>query len=89
MHMVQFDIKTTYIYGDIFEKLYMGQGKKFEDFFSPLKMYKLQKSIYGLKQASCNWNQKFNEFLVQQGLVPITMCLCMNSPPPSSFWSYL
>jgi hypothetical protein len=74
-----------HIYGDIFEKLYTGQAKRFEDFLSPNKVYKLQKSIYGLKQASCNWNQKFNEFLVQQGLVPITMCLYMTNPPPSSF----
>jgi hypothetical protein len=71
MHMVQFDIKTTFIYGDIFEELYTGQAKGFEDFLSPHKMYKFQKFIYGLKQASCNWNQKFNEFLVQQGLFPL------------------
>jgi hypothetical protein len=36
MHMVQFDIKTTYISSDIFEKLYTGQGKGFEDFFFSL-----------------------------------------------------
>jgi hypothetical protein len=36
MHMVQFDIKTTYISNDIFEELYMGQAKGFEEFFLPL-----------------------------------------------------
>jgi hypothetical protein len=86
---VQFDIKTTFIYGDIFEELYIGQTKGFEDFLSPHKMYKLQKSISRLRQALCNWNQKFNEFLVGEGLVPITMCLYMSNLPPSSFWTYL
>ncbi len=31
MHMVQFDIKTMFLYGDIFEELYMDQVEGFED----------------------------------------------------------
>jgi hypothetical protein len=54
MHMVQFDIKPMFFYGDIFEELYMDQVERFEDSFLPHKGYKLQKSIYGLKQVSCN-----------------------------------
>jgi len=54
MHTVQFDIKPMFFYGDIFEELYMDQVERFEDSFLPHKGYKLQKSIYGLKQVSRN-----------------------------------
>lgn len=40
MHMVQFDIKTMFRYGDIFEELYMDQVEGFEDSFIPHKGYK-------------------------------------------------
>jgi hypothetical protein len=41
MHMVQFDIKTMFLYGDIFEELYMDQVEGFEDSLFPHKGYKL------------------------------------------------
>jgi hypothetical protein len=54
MHMVQIDIKTMFLYGDIFEELYMDQIGGFEDSLFPHKVYKFRKSIYGLKQVFCN-----------------------------------
>jgi hypothetical protein len=48
--MVQFDIKTLFFYGDIFKE-YMQQAKGFENSWFPYQIYKLHKSIYGLKQA--------------------------------------
>ena len=54
------DVKTTFLNDDIDETIYMVQPKNFvsED---PKKMvYKLTKSIYGLKQASCQWYHKFH-----------------------------
>jgi hypothetical protein len=67
----------------------MDQEKGFEDYLFPYKMYKLWKSIYGLKQTFHNYNQKFNEFLVQQGFVPITIdpCVYMNQSSPYRGWT--
>ena len=52
-----FDVKTAFLYGDIREDIYMKQPQGFEDETYPDYVCKLTKSLYGLKQASRNWNQ--------------------------------
>ena len=49
------DVKTTFLNGDIEETIYMVQPKNFESEDSKNMVYKLTKSIYGLKQASRQW----------------------------------
>ncbi|KAK1651569.1 hypothetical protein QYE76_069374 [Lolium multiflorum] len=48
----QMDVKTAFLNGDIEEELYMVQPKGFVDPKNADKVCKLQRSIYGLKQAS-------------------------------------
>jgi hypothetical protein len=48
----QMDVKTTFLNGNIEEKLYMVQPNGFVDPKDANKECKLQRSIYGLKQAS-------------------------------------
>src|ERR1041384_7601166 len=48
----QMDVKTAFLNGDIEEELYMMQPKGFVDPKDADKVCKLQRSIYGLKQAS-------------------------------------
>ena len=48
----QMDAKTAFLNGDIEEELYMVQPKGFVDPKDADKVCKLQRSIYGLKQAS-------------------------------------
>ena len=50
--MWQMDIKTTYLTGFIKEELYMMQPEGFVNPKGANKMCKLQRSIYGLVQAS-------------------------------------
>ncbi|KAK1614403.1 hypothetical protein QYE76_019920, partial [Lolium multiflorum] len=52
----QMDVKTAFLNGDIEEELYMVQPKGFVDPKNADKVCKLQRSIYGLKQASRSWN---------------------------------
>lgn len=63
LEMMQFDIKTAFLYGDLEETIYMKipEGLKVKD--SDNALCKLNKSLYGLKQAPRCWNKKFNDFL--------------------------
>lgn len=61
MVLKQFDIKTAFLYGDLDETVYMKQPDGFSD--GTNKVCKLLKSLYGLKQASRCWNQKFTHFI--------------------------
>ena len=61
MHIVQFDIKTAFLYGDLEETLFMEQPEHYVS--DPNKVCKLNKSLYGLKQAPRQWNKKFDSFL--------------------------
>jgi hypothetical protein len=46
------DVKTNFLNGNLTENVYMTQPEGFVDPKYARKIYKLQKSIYGLKQAS-------------------------------------
>lgn len=66
--MVQFDVCTTFLHGEIDEELYMIQPPYFEDNNNPQRVCKPQKSIYGLRQASRVWNHPFHQFLMKHNL---------------------
>nr|GEU57090.1 retrovirus-related Pol polyprotein from transposon TNT 1-94 [Tanacetum cinerariifolium] len=55
------DIKTAFLNGYLDEDIYMVQPEGFVDHNHPKKVCKLQRSIYGLKQASRSWNKRFDE----------------------------
>ena len=66
-HMIQFDVRTAFLYGDLEEEIFMQQPEGFSD--GSNKVCKLLKGLYGLKQASRQWNLKFSNFLLSHGLV--------------------
>ena len=45
------DVKSTFLNGFINEEVYISQPPDFEDHKHPYHVYKLKKSLYGLKQA--------------------------------------
>lgn len=65
LKILQSDIKTAFLHGDIDEEIYMQPppGLPAE---SDL-VCKLRKALYGLKQSSRCWNKKFSDFLLNYG----------------------
>ena len=59
----QMDIKTTFLNGLIKEELYMMQPEGFANPKGANKVCKLQRSIYGLVQASRSRNIHFDELI--------------------------
>lgn len=73
MYLKQFDIKTAFLYGDLKEDVYMEQLIGFAD--GSNKVCKLNKSLYGLKQASRCWNQKIKYFIQTFGQCKSDPCI--------------
>ena len=65
----QMDVKTAFLNGNIEEELYMVQPEGFVDPKDAGKVCKLQRSIYGLKQASRSWNLRFDEVIKEFGFI--------------------
>ena len=71
------DIKTTFLNGSLDETIYMVQPKEFITKGQKNKVCKLQKSIYGLKQASRSWNIKFDQSVKSFGFIQCPDEPCM------------
>ncbi|KAL0445433.1 UNVERIFIED_CONTAM: hypothetical protein Slati_2266000 [Sesamum latifolium] len=59
----EMDVKTAFLNGFIEEEIYMDQSKGFTFVGEEQKVCRLQRSIYGLKQASPSWNTHFDEVI--------------------------
>ena len=59
----QMDVKTAFLNGFLKEELYMMQPEGFVDPENADKVCKLQRSIYGLVQASRSWNLRLDEVI--------------------------
>ena len=55
--------KTAFLNGFIKEELYVMQQEGFVDPKGANKVCKLQRSIYGLAQASRSWNKRFDSMI--------------------------
>src|SRR3954462_799757 len=63
------DMKTAFLNGNTEEELYIMQQEGFIDPMNAGKECKLQRSIYGLKQASRSWNLRFDKVIKGFGFI--------------------
>ncbi|KAL0451725.1 UNVERIFIED_CONTAM: Copia protein [Sesamum latifolium] len=59
----QMNVKTAFLNGFIEEEIYTDQREGFTTIGEEQKVCRLQRSIYGLKQASRSWNTRFDEVI--------------------------
>ena len=68
LDMSQLDVKTAFLYGEIEEEIYLEQPEGYVIAGQEDSVCRLQKCLYGLKQASRVWNRHFDSFLKRFGL---------------------
>lgn len=64
-HIHQMDVKNAFLHGDLQENVYMSilDGV----LANSNQVYKLQKILFGLKQASIKWYEKLTHLLIKEG----------------------
>ena len=85
----QMDVKTAFLNGFIKEELHMMQP---EGFFNPKdanKMFKLQRSINGLVQASRSWNIRYDELIKAYGFIQTFGKACIYKKMSGSTTAFL
>lgn len=70
----QMDVKTAFLYGDLDEDIFM---KLPTDEKGVSQTVRLKKSLYGLKQASRNWNKKFDDAVRELDFCPLKSDCCI------------
>ncbi|GJV70187.1 retrotransposon protein, putative, ty1-copia subclass [Tanacetum coccineum] len=63
----QIDLKTAFLNGYLSEEVYMEQPKGFVNLKYPNRVCKLKRSIYGVKQASRQYNKRFDDEIKKFG----------------------
>ena len=86
----QMDVKTAFLNRNLLEDVYMTQPEGFVDPEHAGKVCKLQRSIYGLKQASRSWNLLFDDVINIFGSLRMKMNLVSTRRlvGAQSFFSY-
>ena len=75
LEMVQCDVVTAFLYGDLTEDIYLRQPEGYED--ESGRVCKLRHSLYGLRQAPLQWNKKISGVLQQLNLEPCSADPCV------------
>ena len=78
--MHQMDVKSAFLHADLEEEIFMQPPKGYEQYSPNGKMFvwKLRKSLYGLKQSGRNWFRLLESFLLDD-------CSFQNNIDPCTF----
>ena len=63
------DVKTAFLHDDLDEELYMEQPKGTKEAGKEDWVCQLNKSLYGLCQASHQWSKKLHDCLTKEGFM--------------------
>ena len=85
----QMDVKTAFLNGFLKEELYMMQPEGFVDPKNAKKVCKLQRSIYGLVQASRSWNICFDKVIKAYGFIQTCGEACIYKKVSGSTTTFL
>lgn len=66
LELVQLDVKTAFLHGDLDEEIYMSQPDGFQVNEKEELVCRLHKSLYGLKQSPRQWYLRFHDFMSRQ-----------------------
>ena len=66
LELVQMDVKTAFLHGDLEEEIYMNQPDGFKVAGKEKMVCKLEKLLYGLKQSPRQWYKRFDKFMIRQ-----------------------
>ena len=70
--LFQLDIKNVFFHGDLIEEVYMKQPSGFVAQGESSLVYKLRRSLYGLKQSPQAWFSRFNSVVQEFGMIRST-----------------
>jgi hypothetical protein len=71
------DVKSAYLNGDLDEEIYMHQPEGYVAAGKEQHVWKLNKSLYGLKQAGRTWHQKIDVALKRRGFTTLEADQCV------------
>ncbi|GJZ10206.1 retrovirus-related pol polyprotein from transposon TNT 1-94 [Tanacetum coccineum] len=71
--MFQMDVKTAFLHGTLKEDVYVCQPEGFINTDHPSHVYKLKKSLYGLKHVPKAWYDDLSKFLLQNHFFKVTI----------------
>lgn len=77
LELYQLDVKTAFLNDELREDIFILQPEGFEIKGHEDKVYKLKRSLYGLKQSSKQWYLKFHQTILEIGfeMSPLYHCV--------------
>ncbi|GKA12740.1 retrotransposon protein, putative, ty1-copia subclass [Tanacetum coccineum] len=85
----QMDVKTAFLNGHLSEEVYMTQPEGFVNPKYPNHVCKLKHSIYRLKQASRQWNKRFDDKIKKFGFTQNRDEPCVYQKASGSYVTFL